>query len=106
MAMYETRGFQSRGFAISEGDSTRTPRAPRDRNDSFSLERMKKNTHTRKKHSRLKMLIPGLVFLQPERGLQKPFSIEIPFRSERLILSILPLEIEFSIFAHSGHLGI
>ena len=54
-------------------------------------------------HSRLKISIPGPVFLRPERGPEWKFHsrLKISFRIESLIFSILPLEIEF--FQSEGH---
>ena len=98
----------------------RLPRGPKDRKNSFSLDRLKKpfpharKNHSRLKisflvrkfHSRLKISIPGPVFLQPGRGQIEKTILDRKFHSEIEILnfSISHLEIEF--FQSLGPLGI
>ena len=73
----------------------------REKNHSPTHERtiLAWNFHSRdwKLHSRLKISIPGLVFLRPERDSEwKNHSrLKISFRVKSLMFSILPLEIEF-----------
>ena len=91
-------------FLNSESCSENTselPGGPKDRKNSFSLDRLKKPfPHARKNHSRLKLSflvrkfhsrskisIPGPVFLQPGRGQIEKTILDRKFHSEIKILN-------------------